>query len=139
MGYMRFLEITKEELDNMKIMLPKENRFNSVIIVPTGELHESGWMSMKYVLFKNEEIIGCVGKFSDVLYLDGIGGYGDYRNREYFDDKVRSGKIHIAGWTIDCLPCGYLRLWCKMDIKLSDDMMIFSEAEIYSIEREDKQ
>lgn len=49
-------------------------QYNQIIIVPTDELHESGYICMKYVLIKigmkyPPEIVAVVGGYSDVIHL----------------------------------------------------------------------
>ena len=62
--------------------------FTNVIIIPTAEMHDSGFVCMKYILLKWENGLGVVGV---------VGGYSDV--------------IHLKGKaSIDCLPCGYLRI-----------------------------
>ena len=81
--------------------------FNSLVIIPTRHKHESGFMCMDFVAVDNKDepicrLSGC----SDVLHFDGIGGYG-----KPYVPGVRSRPIQ--GWSIDCLPCGYLRIFCN--------------------------
>lgn len=87
-----------------------EKPFNSLVIIPLDEIHESGWRKMDFVaLDEKDEPIIRVGKGPDVLEIDGIGGYGlrDFRNGV---PNIRP----VEGWRIDCLPeSGYLRLWCN--------------------------
>lgn len=78
--------------------------FNSLVIIPQDYPHDSGWMCMDFVAVSKEgepicKLSGC----SDVLNLDGIGGYGR--------DDFMFNHIKPKGWCIDCLPCGYLRLF----------------------------
>ena len=54
---------------------------------------------------KDGEPICRLSGCSDVLNLDGIGGYGNWRSGEI------PRLIEPKGWSIDCLPCGYLRLF----------------------------
>ena len=83
--------------------------FSSLVIIPMDYAHDSGWMCMDFVAVDKEgepicKLSGC----SDVLNLDGIGGYGRY-------EDWRNGEIpklvEPKGWSIDCLPCGYLWLF----------------------------
>ena len=74
--------------------------FNALVIIPQDYIHDSGWMCMDFVaVSKNGEPICRLSGCSDVLNLDGIGGCG----------KIPS-RIEPKGWSIDCLPCGYLQL-----------------------------
>lgn len=81
----------------------KEIKFDSLIIIPTTHKHDSGYKCMEYCAVKNGEPIGIFGGYSDVMHLDGIGGYG----------KPFSTEFNHKAWNIDCLPCGYLHLWCS--------------------------
>ena len=78
--------------------------FNSLVIIPQDYAHDSGWMCMDFVAVnKAGEPICKLSGYSDVLSLDGIGGYGR--------DNFMFNYIKLKGWYIDCLPCGYLRLF----------------------------
>lgn len=108
--------------------------FRSFVIIPVerdGEidLHDSGWGCMEFVLVNDDmEPIGKVGGGSDVVNLDGIGGYG-YKWHERPDYMLRLIPAH--GWTVDCLPCGYLRMWTRRTLFLSD-RFVGSNFELYS-------
>ena len=82
--------------------------FSSLVIIPQDYAHDSGWMGMDFIAVSKEgeprcRLSGC----SDVLNLDGIGGYGNWRLGEL------PSRIEPKGWSIDCLPCGYLRLFSR--------------------------
>ena len=80
--------------------------FSSLVIIPLDYAHDSGFMCMDFVAVSEEgEPICRLSGCSDVLNLDGIGGYGNWRV-----GKLPS-YIEPKGWGIDCLPCGYLRLF----------------------------
>lgn len=54
--------------------------FSSLVIIPLNYAHDSGWMCMNFVAVnKDGEPICRLSGCSDVLNLDGIGGYG-YRD-----------------------------------------------------------
>lgn len=97
--------------------------FHSFVIIPVEyegkiDLHDSGWGCMEFVLVNdNMEPIGKVGGGCDVVNLDGIGGYG-YKWHERPDHMLRLIPVH--GWAVDCLPCGYLHMWTKRNLFLSD-------------------
>lgn len=107
--------------------------FTSVVIIPAmydGEIaiHDSEWACMDFVLVKDSYPIGKVGGGSDVLHLDGIGGYGDDRKYE----SMFSRMVPVKGWSIDCLPkTGYLNLWTHRMLYLKDNF-VGSSCEIYS-------
>lgn len=84
-------EISKEELNALPYSTSEivGKKFSSIIIIPTDEMHDSGFRCMKYILLKWENglnVVGVVGGYSDVLHL------------------------WKGGADIDCLPCGYLRV-----------------------------
>lgn len=84
--------------------------FNALVIIPQDYAHDSGWMCMDFVaVSKDGEPICRLSGYSDILNLDGIGGYG-YRNWRL---KELPNHIEPKGWSIDCLPCGYLRLFSR--------------------------
>ena len=81
--------------------------FNSMVIIPTHKRHDSGFQIMDFVpCNSHHEPICRISGGSDVIHIDGIGGLGDW-----------SGNIPknrpIEAWSIDCLPCGYLRIFCR--------------------------
>jgi hypothetical protein len=81
--------------------------FHSLVIIPTGEIHDSGFRCMEFVAVgKNDEPICKLSGGSDVIHIDGIGGYGEWRA---CDGGPRL--VVPYGWRIDCIPCGYLRLF----------------------------
>lgn len=114
-------QMTKEDFQKVpSVELPQT--FDSFVIVPTGELHESGWGCMKFVLLSKREIIGSVGGWADVIHFDGIGGYGRWRDRVPME-------IPPKGWSIDCLPCGYLRVFAQGALSTGD--WLVSDFNVY--------
>lgn len=84
-------EISREELNALPFSTSEivGKKYDNIIIVPTCEMHDSGFRCMKYILLKWEFgliVVGVVGGYSDVIHL----WNGDAK--------------------IDCLPCGYLRV-----------------------------
>jgi hypothetical protein len=96
--------------------------------VPTGRLHDSGWGCMKFIFVMDGEIVGADSGWSDVLHLNGIGGYG-----RRWCESLETRMVPVVDWPIDCLPVsGCLRLFCHKDMT-PDDMAVSS----YSIYAED--
>ena len=129
---MDIMKMTKEDFEKVEYLKDRKGRleFYSVILFPTGHEHDSGFMSMAFILLdKNEQIIGKVGGGSDVLHLDGIGGFGYHRP---FEDRFFD-RVTPKGWSIDMLPSGYCRVFTNRTLFIADDM-ILSSAEIYSEE-----
>lgn len=109
--------------------------FHSFVIIPVesdGEivLHDSGWGCMEFCLVNNDmEPIGKIGGGSDVINLDGIGGFGPHRNLISWSSFP--SLVSVKGWSIDCLPCGYLHVWTKRTLFL-EDRYVCSNFEVYS-------
>lgn len=89
---------TKKEFLEMENYKPTRT-FNEIIIVPTNEIHDSGWRCMKFILAHNGEIVGVVSGWSDVVHINGIGGYG-----KDIVGALNSQMTKRVGWAIDCLP-----------------------------------
>jgi len=109
--------------------------FNGLVIIPvenedgTIALHDSGWGCMAFCLIdEHNEPIGKVGGGSDVVNLDGIGGYGADWIRKYGGIPRH---IPIHGWSLDLLPCGYLRIWANRHLFLTNPL-ICSSFEVFA-------
>lgn len=145
---MNILKMTKQDFANVPYLnlhnewdkLAPNGRleFNSFVIIPVENedgtliLHESEFGCMEFCLVnENNEPIGKVGGSSDIIALDGIGGYGaDWMER--FGGIPQFISVH--GWTIDLLPCGYLNVWTRQTLFIRSPyicsaMEVFSEDE----------
>lgn len=100
---------TKEDFENLDYFGPTDE-FNGIVIIPTNELHDSGFGCMRFALTNHEEVVGCVGGYSDVIHLNGIGGFGRF---EDFNETLKTGRAKRIDWSIDCLPNGLIRLFCS--------------------------
>ena len=97
-----------EELPKRGGWLRDIGEFSALVIIPLDYAHDSGWMCMDFVAVSKEgEPICRLSGCSDVLHLDGIGGYGNWSGGGL------PSRIEPKGWCIDCLPCGYLRLFSR--------------------------
>ena len=117
------LNATREEFLNLEYKRP-EKTFDGFVIIPTGELHDRGYMCMKFALTNHDEVVGCVGGGSDVIHLNGIGGYG----KNYGDIPKRQD------WSIDCLENGLLRVFSfthdlEIDRIICSDFCVYMEEE----------
>ena len=124
-------DYTLGELRSLDYFLDVGEVFDSVIIVPMDYLHDSGYRCMKFILCNDHkgEIVGVVGGGSDVIHLDGIGGYG-----LDFDRGLNTGMCPCVGWKLDCLACGCLRLFPSSNLRMTlRDGIICSSFEVYSI------
>lgn len=106
---MNVFDMTKEDFEKVPERCGFSEdigEFDSLVIIPQDYAHDSGWRCMDFVAVnENEEPICRLSGNSDVLHVDGIGGYGNWRGGEL------PSRINPKGWRIDCLPCGYLRLF----------------------------
>lgn len=117
------MKLSLKELRKLKNFRPKEN-FNGIVIVPMKENHDSDFSCMKFVLLKDYDIVGVVGGWSDVIHINGIGGYGNKLDL----DNPRKG----YGWSIDCLPVSKCtRLFIHEDKELYADNFIGSDFIFY--------
>lgn len=101
--------------------------FNTLVILPGDgrSLHDSGYRCMDFVAVRGSEPISRLSGCSDVIHIDGIGGYGR---------KIQNiGKaIMPNSWSIDCLPkSGLLRLFCQKSIICGEALSSF---EVYTKE-----
>lgn len=120
------INATREEFEKLDYFEPTDE-FNGVVIIPTDEMHDSGFKCMKFALMNHSEVVGCVGGGSDIIHLNGIGGYGQY-GIEY-ETAVRTNMVKRINWDIDCLPNGLLRLFCSGKLKIDD--FICSDFNLY--------
>lgn len=117
---------TREEFESLEYFKPTDN-FNGVVIIPTDEMHDSGFRCMKFALVNYGKVVGCVGGGSDVIHLNGIGGYGKFG--EEWDRSLNTGLMKRVDWSIDCLPNGLIRLFCSHKLELDD--IICSDFNLY--------
>lgn len=90
-------EMTKEELLALEPFLDERGKPCHVIIVPTKEMHESGYPCMKYVLLdKKHNVVQVTVGMSDVLHIEGKGANHDWIS---MDCLPESGCLHL--WTFD--------------------------------------
>ena len=120
------INATREEFESLEYFKPTDE-FNGVVIIPTDEMHDSGFRCMKFALMNHSEVVGCVGGGSDVIHLNGIGGYGQY-DIEY-KKAIITNMVKRIDWSIDCLPNGLVRLFCSGKLKIDD--FICSDFNLY--------
>lgn len=130
-------KMSLEELREVPYIEPNANlKIGGIVIVPLEEVHDSGYACLKFVLLKaGGEIIGAVGGCSDVIHINGIGGYGDYQTCE---ESIKTGKIDVAAWSLDCLPIsGCLRLFIASG-SMRIPEFICSDFDVYAVKKERK-
>lgn len=116
-------DFTYKEFLKMKYFQNK-NEFTSFVIVPTKEIHYSGYRCMKFILIDEEKIVGVVGGYSDVIHFNGIGGKG-----KFLEDAPNPKGY---AYKIDCLPkSGCLRVFIGKKVKMEVDDFIASDFLFY--------
>lgn len=129
---MKITEMKKTDFNSVperKHWSDKVELFNSLVIIPTMRKHDSGYMCMDFCAVNvNDEPICLLSGCSDVLHVDGIGGYGE------FNGEIAKSRP-IEAWSIDCLPCGYLRIFCNGWIEAGHSV---SDFEIFYHDRSEK-
>ena len=99
-------ECTKKELESLSNRKYGEDigLFDSLIILPTKDIHNSGYRCMSFVAVKDGIPICLLSGCSDVVHIDGIGGGG----KGYKYNTLQMPKA----WSIDCLAkSGLLNIW----------------------------
>lgn len=127
-GNMNLDTLNKMSLQELKDMEPFGLRetFNSVVIVPTDDLHDSGFRCMKFILVRDGEVVGCVGGGCDTVQPNGIGNRGrDCQN-------YICGFIPYMGMSMDCLAgSGCVRIMmyklCSCADFIGSDFMFYLE------------
>lgn len=83
--------------------------FDSLIILPLKEIHDSGYRCLDFVAVRKGVPICRLSGCSDVINLDGIGGYGKWDS-----GKGRPKAVTPKGWSIDCLKTsGLLQIFAN--------------------------
>jgi len=129
-------EWTVEEFENLPMREWNKDigEFDSLIILPTKEIHESDFRCMDFVAVRKGIPICRLSGCSDVIHLDGIGGLGYCWFNKH--EKIKKTKI-ISAWNIDCLKeSGLLRLFC-FGKSLQAGLSI-SSFEIFSVEENEE-
>ena len=121
---------SREEFEKSEFSKPS-GEFNGCVIIPTGYKHDSGFNCMKFALTSHNDVVGCVGGGSDVINLNGIGGYGKYD--EHYIERIQTQKVDIVDWSIDCLPNGLIRIFSSKPLSIDD--IICSNFQLYANEQ----
>ena len=125
---MDILTMKKEDFEKVPFRNAETNLddFYSAVIIPTEDMHDSGFRCMDFVAVNSsQEPICRLSGCSDILAIDGTGGYGL--------NGMLSDKVDNKAWEIDCLPCGYLRIYPRTGYKLQADSIPVSSFSIYAV------
>ena len=127
------LEMSKKDFESvprLHSLFEKDLYFDSLVIIPTDEMHDSGYRCMEYVAAdENGNPVCKFGGDSDVIHIDGIMGLGNHDYREPFPEFVRPKR-----WNIDVIPCGYVRIFCH-GFRLTTDGVFISDLMLYAENR----
>jgi hypothetical protein len=81
--------------------------FDSLVILPRRKLHDSGYRCMDFVAVNGTEAVCRLSGCSDVIHINGIGGFGK------FSGHIPS-LMPVIAWSIDCFKkSGLLRMWAS--------------------------
>jgi len=102
-------EMTRKEFEALPLRenWQEEIICDSLVILPTRKNHDSGYKCLDFVACSKDKMFRLSG-CSDVMHVDGIGGYGDNWLQRY--GKCPTA-VHPIGWSIDCLKSGLLRIF----------------------------
>jgi len=104
-------------------------KFDSLIILPKKNIHDSGFSCMDFVAVLDGKPKCLLAGGSDIIHLGGIGGYG-YNWLEKFE--TIPDKVKPVAWSIDCLKKSkLLRLFTNKRLRAGAGVSSF---EIYSTE-----
>ncbi len=94
-----------------RCILAKLLRYEEPNVYTVKGLHDSGYRCMDFVAVRGEEPVCQLSGCSDVIHIDGIGGFGyDWLHKYNTVPKL----VPPHDWSIDCLPVsGLLRLFCR--------------------------
>lgn len=110
----------------------EEELFDSLIILPGRDIHDSGYRCMDFVGIRDGKPICRLTGCSDVVHIEGIGGFG-YKWLEKYGKCPE--KVDVVGWNFDCLrKSGLLRMFSgSHQVKVG---CALSSFDVYSIPTE---
>lgn len=118
-------DYTLEELLSVPDMEWNEirNDFDSLILVPTEQVHDTGFRCMEFVGCIGETPVAKMSGCSDIVHIGGIGGFNKF---------PIGSRIIPVGWSIDCLnKTGLMRLFVDPTHKLENSSAL-SSFEIFA-------
>lgn len=123
MDYMNMKKTDFQKLPSYQEVQDTVKTFDSIIIIPTMRKHYSGFRIMNFALCQGSKPVCIIKGCADVIHIDGIGGYGW--------SLRKNANAFLSGWRVDCIPCGYLRLFAQNYLTLENwfgsDFRIYCE------------
>lgn len=108
---------------------------HSIVFLPTRREHDSGFYIIEMIAVdRNNKPVCRIAGSTDVVHLDGIGGYGISIRQQPPTLENPSPNTHPSGWTFDCLKkSGLLRMWSFSGvIKIGPAL---SSLEVFSLQK----
>lgn len=132
-SFMAIEDLKKEDFENLPHRKWDEEIIcDSIVIIPMDYVHDSGFLCMDVIAIIDEKPVFRCSGCSDVIHIDGIGGYGlsIYDSVECMK-RIKSRMKPVTAWSIDFLPCGYMRLFHSGKIKIAPAL---SSLEIFAVD-----
>lgn len=99
-----------KELPKITELPEGEREFDSLIIIPERYKHDSGYMRMSFAGCKGDKAVCIMGGGSDVIHLTAL---VDMEDGGTVQEVKYPKKIPLKAWSIDCIPCGCLRILAR--------------------------
>ena len=124
-------KMTREDFEKVPWrngIFSEEKEFYSLVVIPKDEIHDSGYRCMDFVsVSKDGEPMVRLSGCSDVLHINGIGGYGHWKPNTGIPNKITP-----VAWSVDCLKeSGYIRLFSDRPLTCGH---VLSSFEIFAEE-----
>ena len=130
---MNIREMTRKDFEALPHREWDEDiEFDCLVILPMEEKHDGGYRCMDFVAVVGNEAKYLLSRCSDILYINGIGGFGKDWVKKYGGVPEA---VPPVGWVLDCLPkSGLLRIWPDSRRMICEH--ILSSFKIFSTRRE---
>ena len=121
-------------LHNIRCWIARKFYLNEPEAYEVPGIHDSGFRCLDFVAVRDNTPICLLSGCSDVIHIDGIGGYGNNWLKRY---GIVPNLVPTTGWSIDCLSVsGLLRIWPNASNMTCGTAL--SSFEIYSLEKTDE-
>lgn len=120
--------MTRKEIENVPSREWSEDigEFDALVILPTRDIHDSGYRCMDFVACVGDTPIRRLSGCSDVIHINGIGGYGKWKG-------LLPQLVEPIDWSIDCLKVsGLLRMFSQHKLTCGTALSSF---EIYATKK----
>lgn len=107
-------EMTAEDFEQLPVRgwMDEIGEFDALVIIPGEDIHCSGYRCMAFVACFRDFAVCKISGGSDVIHVDGIGGFGEHGILKFFNNNNQQPPNLPLAWCLDCLKVsGYLRLF----------------------------